>query len=89
MAIFVVLTTDESPQFAQALERVVPGNYFKVADGQWLVSAITTPQKLADALGISEEGGHTASGIVATIGSYWGRANPEIWQWLATRMVQK
>ena len=87
MSVFAVLSRspeDEKKKLAETLERLFPGNYLTFASGQWIVSTEGTAKELSDAIGMSE--GTTATGIVATLTTYYGREQADIWEWIAARL---
>ena len=86
MALFVLISDQEYPKLVSELQRLFPEDHFKIGVGEWLISApaTTTAKELSDSLGISE--GTSGSGIVIRSGGYYGRANPEIWEWIKARL---
>lgn len=51
-----------------------------VKDDTWLATFDGTAREFAEKIGIRP--GETGSGLVLSIGSFSGRAAPEIWEWL-------
>ena len=85
MALFAIMAPLEDPDLAKELARLFPGDHIRLGTGQWIVSyAGTTPKELSDSLGISDA--RTGLGVVVRIAGYYGRANPEIWEWMAARL---
>ena len=85
MALFAVMVAKDHPNLVAKLQTSFPENHLKVANGQWIVSSLGTAKEVSDILGISEgEAGTT--GIVCTIGNYFGRASSDIWEWMASRL---
>jgi hypothetical protein len=50
----------------------------------WLLVAPRTAKEVCDNLGITE--GAVGSAMVLACSSYFGRADPQIWEWIASRM---
>lgn len=82
MPVFIVAPdTPNTKEFAEKISSVVPaGNSIKLPGGVWLVSSEGTTRTLSDALGLSE--GNPVSGVVLSVGSYWGRATKDVWEWI-------
>jgi hypothetical protein len=49
----------------------------------WLVAHSGSAQELSGKLGITD--GSNGPGLVFEIGSYYGRANPDIWAWIKAK----
>lgn len=74
-----------------AVERVTKeaDRFHLQADRGWLLRYPGTTVELSHALGFTtpeRTSGPTGSGIVVAIGGYYGRGNPDMWEWLKTRM---
>jgi len=89
MAIFF-LTAVGGPVMDLAVDNAVeaklsPQSVFKVESGKWMVKNDSpTSQNLSLTL---ELGGVTH--IVITVGGYYGRATPALWEWMATQATPK
>jgi hypothetical protein len=70
-------------KLAAAIEAAYPDNFMKVDDDAWLVSAKATPQEVSDKLGITT--GVNGGGIVLAVSAYFGRATPNVWNWVKTK----
>ena len=85
MALYAIIAPLDNAKIGPAIESVFEGNFVRVWNGQWFVSCPpTTPKEICEKLGIAD--GSNGSGIVLVIASYWGRGNPDLWPWMATRM---
>ncbi len=84
MTVFVVLTpTDRADA---AIQTTFPGEFLKVAGGQWLVAAGgMTTQEITGRLGA--ETGDKGQVIVLAVSSYWGWHTNNIWEWIRTKMA--
>ena len=85
--LFAVLAQRDFDQIGEVIQRKYPGQHYALAPGQWLVFAPgSTTQEVSNALGIT--GGPTPIGaaIVIAFISYFGSADPQIWEWIAARM---
>lgn len=84
--LFVVLAEGDSAKLEAALSSQFPNSYFPAFSGQWLlVTGGVTPMEISDRLGITtgEVGGAI---VIASTGGYFGRANPQVWEWLTSRL---
>lgn len=62
--------------------RYLPGERLSIEAGKWLLnSSKATSKEVSDDLGISE----TTTFIIIPIRGYYGRAQPDIWEWLASK----
>lgn len=84
MAIFLVVPTilnsgalTASMQAQQDQGRI---KYFELPRGEFFVSYKGTSQELSDLLLITD--GTSGSAIVSSVGSYYGRAGTNIWEWV-------
>lgn len=84
MPVFAVLP-DNPIAIAGKVTAVIPqGNALQLPGGAWLVVHAGTSRELAELLGIAE--GMPTGGVVLPIASYWGRADPSVWEWLTSKM---
>lgn len=83
MTIFVIFRVSHPDILARELSIKYPNDHLKVSDGQWLLSARGTAREVAEYLGFINQG--TTSGIVISMGSYWGRAPTDIWDWIKAK----
>ncbi len=84
MAIFAVIGTNENPQLVQSLQQFFPGEHLKIGNGQWFISSRFGAKEISDSLGITD--GRNGAGIVIAVGSYFGRASAEVWDWMSSRL---
>ena len=78
---FVIIPND--PTTVAHLNQIIPAKFDKASyalpRGEWLVAYQGTTRQLSDDLNISDN--KSASALVLSISSFWGRANPDIWEW--------
>jgi hypothetical protein len=85
MVVFAILSPigDNS-----ALETVIPiqfpNDWLKLAPGQWLVAGKGTAVDVSNKLGISD--GQNGVGLVFSVSSYFGRADPNVWEWIRVKL---
>lgn len=87
-ALFAVFAASDPDALKQRLET---HNTFQLlskgtSDESWLLiapNAVTTIE-LANALGITD--GSVSSAIVVRVENYFGRANTDVWEWIAAKM---
>jgi hypothetical protein len=84
--LFVILAQSNADKISGALAAKYPNAYLTLSTGQWLlVASGKTAKEISDDLGIST--GTTGNGTVVTgTGSYFGRGDPGIWEWLKSRL---
>ena len=84
MAIFVIFRVSSPPLMEAAMQRAFPGNHLKSDTAEWIVSAIGTPKDVSDKLGVTP-GADTGTAMIFSMGSYYGRATTEIWDWIKAK----
>jgi hypothetical protein len=90
MAIFFI-TAVGGPLMDVAVDSAVaaklsPQSVFKIESGKWMVKSDTpTSQNLSTTLGLAGSATH----LVISVGGYFGRANPALWEWMATQAATK
>ena len=86
--IFTVIVTREAAPGAlkQLLDTRFSGDHILVTKDTWLVSGKGPAQNMSDQLGISD--GSVANGVVASMGSYFGRAPSNIWDWIKAKLEE-
>lgn len=85
MGLFAVLVPNENTQFIHRIEGVFPdSDRYRITPTQWVVSSRSTAQQVSDMLGISE--GTPIGGVVFKITAYWGRSEPTLWEWMASKI---
>lgn len=89
MSIFFVLSMAEQTVNLEAKIDAICDEHskFGIKDGSWLLSFDGTTHLLAERLGI--RAGETEPALVLLISNYSGRASPDIWEWLSTRMPMR
>ncbi len=85
LVLFAVVSPTENPLLGMKIASLFPDTHFTVSGFHWLVvTSGTTSQELATKLGLAD--GSSGTGIVYGTSSYWGRANPQIWEWIRAKM---
>jgi hypothetical protein len=86
MTIYVAIAVP--PKNIEKLEASIVRTYekthLKLSDDSWLISGTGTAQEISEALNIG--GGENGSAIVFSISNYFGRANPNVWAWIKSRL---
>ena len=86
MPVFAILPADNT-KLKPKVEATIPqGDRLQLPGGGWLISHTGTSKELAELLGISADNDYTTLGIVVAITSYWGRATPDVWEWLQLKL---
>jgi len=89
MSIFAVTAPSSNEKIAPAIDATFPGQNIKAWQGHWFVSASGTAKEIADRIGASAPEGKVGTMIVVSVANYWGIANPEVWEWLKSRLESK
>jgi hypothetical protein len=85
---FAILGVANGEKIGSALAQKYPNDYLSLSPTQWLLVAPGTAKEVCDSLGISD-GSLGSSAVVVSFTSYFGRANPQIWEWVASRLGAK
>lgn len=88
MSIFAVLTEANNPKLEAVVKEKFPDDHYMLAPNQWLISAKGTAQKLTEDLLIIDKEKGPGSAIVFNISSYYGMANPAVWEWIKEKWEQ-
>jgi hypothetical protein len=87
MPLFLVVALEGSSAAVDAaVVSKYPESSFKIESGKWAVNApdVTIGRELAVKLGIRE----TQTHVIVPIRAYTGRANPDLWEWLAAQSAK-
>jgi len=82
MSIYVVLSEVDNEKLETLIKEKYPQDYYQLSPRQWLISSGETAIKLSEDLLITDEENGPGQAVVFTISSYYGMANPAIWEWL-------
>ena len=83
---FMVALQSSAPLVEIAIRNKVAGaDCYQIESGKWILDLprLSTSKEVSDLLGLSEV--PTASHVVVSIRGYFGRAQPDLWEWLAAR----
>jgi len=89
MGIFAVTAPYTNEKIAPAIDASFPGQNIKAWQGHWFVSASGTAKEVSDKIEAGAAGGKVGTMIVVSVINYWGIANPEVWEWLKSRLERK
>jgi hypothetical protein len=85
---FLVALQDSAPAFQAVLSsKFEAASLYTIEDGKWIVeSPAMTSKAFAESLGaVATE----SSFIVVPVTGYFGRAQPDLWEWLAAKIAAK
>jgi hypothetical protein len=85
---FLVALQNSAPAFQTALSsKIEAANFYTIEDGKWIVeSAATTSKDFSESLGsVAKE----STFVVVPVTGYFGRAQPDLWEWLAAKLTAK
>ncbi|MBU1313972.1 MAG: hypothetical protein KJ947_22535 [Alphaproteobacteria bacterium] len=83
MNIFAIFKVSSPLQVENAVNAAFPDDHMRLQDDEWLVASSASAQDVSDRLGITS--GENGSAIVFRMGSYYGRASTNIWDWIKTK----
>ncbi len=86
MAIFAVTAPQSNDKIVPALEVSFPDQFVKAWQGCWFVSAVGTAKEIYNKIESSTPDNKPGTVIVVSVANYWGVANPEVWEWLKSRL---
>lgn len=84
MAIFAVLADKPNADLALKIRTLYPTDFYALTDSQWLVSADTIPQTLAEQLDV-RAGKYGSVIVIRTTGSAAGWHTKTVWEWLTQK----
>jgi hypothetical protein len=84
---FLVALQNSAPAFGASLSsKIGVGNFYTIEDGKWIVeSPAMTSKDFSESLGVLP----TESFIVVPVTGYFGRAQPDLWEWLAAKIAAR
>lgn len=85
MGLFL-LTPIQNPDrlAAKVAERFGVNAYMVQSTHAWVIDYNGTAKELSDELGITN--GSVGTGVIVSIGTYYGRASPDMWEWMKVRL---
>jgi hypothetical protein len=85
-ALFAASNPKALEQKLQAGGTPFPLLNYRVTDSSWLLIAPNTviTRELSDSLGITD--GSVSGGVLVRVENYFGRANKDVWEWIAAKM---
>lgn len=90
MTIFSIIATQEPASILKAARDVYGDDLLVVAENAFLVSDNSTAIHVTQKLGlVSDEKGRgptKGSALITSVGSYYGLANPNIWEWIKSKL---
>jgi hypothetical protein len=87
MSIFSVSAPPTNNSIGPIIEARFRGSFIQAWQGQWFVSTTGTTKEISDKLNVGDPTVGTV--IIVAVANYWGRANPEVWEWLKSRLESK
>jgi hypothetical protein len=88
MALFLLVALQNSaPAVATALSaKIAIASLYTIEEGKWIIeSSATTSKELSDSLEIPD----TEAFLVVPVTGYFGRAKPDLWEWLAAKIAAR
>lgn len=87
MALYVVFRVVTPEPVAAAIQREFPApDSMSLGNNEWLISTPLPAADLADKIGIGKNSSPAYNGIVFRMGSYYGRAPTDVWDWIKAKI---
>jgi hypothetical protein len=87
MSTYFIVSLGSSPDFVDsAVQTKIPAeDRYQLEPGKWLInSSSLTSKDVSDGLSISD----STTFFIAPIRGYYGRAKPDVWEWLAAKTAK-
>lgn len=86
MAVFAIIhQSDVDPENLEAvLTKNYKNNFFRLTEDSWLVAVKGTAKEVSETIGFGDSGG-PGSAVVFELGSYFGYAQKNVWEWISTK----
>lgn len=88
MAIFAVTAPTSNAKIGPAIDAAFPDQYIKAWPEHWFIATSGTAKEIGVKIDAAA-GGNVGTMVVVSVANYWGRANPEIWEWVKTKFEGK
>jgi|HubBroStandDraft_6_1064221.scaffolds.fasta_scaffold1657017_1 hypothetical protein len=89
MSIFAITAPSSNEKIAPAIDAAFPGQNIKAWQGHWFISAVGTAKEIYDKIESNSPDKKPGTMIVVSVANYWGVANPDVWEWLKSRLESK
>jgi hypothetical protein len=89
MAIFAVSAPASNDKIAPAIALSFPDQFIKAWQGHWYISAVGTAKEVFNKIEANSPDKKTGTVTVVSVSNYWGVANPEVWEWISSRLQSK
>ncbi len=86
MSIYAIVRVSNPELMGTLLEEAFPGDYLQLQDDEWLVSSTGSAREVSDRLETAMLENDFGSAMVLRVGSYWGRATVDIWDWMQEKL---
>jgi len=85
MTIFVVVSQPNPNEMnlPGAIIRAFPNDHLGIGDKVWLIASPEPIQEISKKIGVAD--GTNGAAVITEVGSYQGRANPNIWNWIKSK----
>lgn len=85
MTIFIVVSQPNPNQakLPASIASVFPNDHLQISDKVWLVASSDSIQDVSKKLGVAD--GACGAAVITEVGSYFGRASPNIWSWIKSK----
>ena len=92
MNVYAAIATSPTsvPAIASNLAQRFPGKFMEAGDRLWFVADEGTTFSVSEKLGVKgKAGGEITSIVILPVTTYWGHANPAVWEWIKNQLEAK
>lgn len=88
MAVFSIIATMNAEAVLSAAKKAYGLDFYKLSDDACLVAGSGSPIDVSKKIGLVDPDGKNTrlgSAVVTSVGSYYGVASPDIWEWMKSK----
>ena len=86
MPLFAVLAPSDDARLIGAISRAFENRFYKIAPGQFLISARLTTREVSATLGVPD--GTVGRAIVIRASNYTGWHAQDMWEWISSQAAE-
>ncbi|MDE0702686.1 MAG: hypothetical protein OXH59_03085 [Rhodospirillaceae bacterium] len=90
MQVYAVFGLREPALVRANIKKSYDQSHYEAGNGVFFIaSSSETTQQVASKLGFGDASGvQQTSGIVVSVANYWGRHNPDLWEWIRIKQAE-
>lgn len=83
--IFAIVAVNDPALLTPVIAQHFPADNLVIGQGQWLVADEGTAQSVSEKLSVNGPSPATLTVLVVSVSGYFGRMNPNVWEWIRTK----